>query len=171
MNPINAKLKKTSGIILVITRIVGAVLLLITAYATYMTFSYANSGSSRNPVNLIALAVQDGIRLLTVIAALFIASSLLKSIKRDYTPFTAKNVKRLKLIALLVAAMEPFNIIFGLASKLFYSTIPTDSEEPAAYIISTHSGGLFIAIGLIVFCIALVFDYGAKLQQQSDETL
>ena len=42
--------------------------------------------------------------------------------------------------------------------------------EASGFAINTQ-GGLIIAVGLITYCIALVFHYGIALQNQVDETL
>jgi len=108
------------------------------------------------------------IGVLLVIATLIFAFMLLHSIKNDETPFNGKNVTHLKIIAVLLIALEPYLIIVQWIFHNFYPIVLSDGIS-----IETHSsmGGSIIAAGLVVYYIALVFDYGISLQQQVDETL
>lgn len=102
-----------------------------------------------------------------VLAVLFIASGLLRTIRSDSTPFTKENASRLKRIAVLLVAVEPMQMI---CSVVFNALRPLTAAGQKVVEVRSM-GGMVIALGLIVFCIALVFEYGTDLQKQSDETL
>ena len=106
--------------------------------------------------------------------------TFLMSIKKDETPFNIKNVRRLKIIAVLL-------MIFEAGSYLgqFLSTRIHNAEYGVIYICTIIDGehigdpfsgystlsGVVFATGLVIYCIALVFQYGITLQEQIDETL
>ncbi len=95
-------------------------------------FDTGTSGGTAAAAALLAwiLAMMGGV--FAVLLRMF------RDIRRGETPFEEKNVRRLKVVALLAVLM------------LNSSTI---------------------ALGAAFWCIALVFDYGCRLQQQADETL
>ena len=102
-------------------------------------------------------------------AAIFVFSLLiLYTVKNHETPFHKKNVIRLKIIAGLLAALEPYLLLLQRLSHLFYPIIVDDGIKVEVY---SSMGGMVFATGLVVYCISLVFDYGISLQTQVDETL
>jgi len=106
---------------------------------------------------------------LILLAILVFALILLRSIKTAETPFALKNVKLLKAIALLLVVLEPCSSFIQWVMGQLH---PIDLG--GGTVIATSGlqlGGVFLATGLVVYCIALVFEYGISLQQQADETL
>jgi len=101
-------------------------------------------------------------------ASLFTGFSLLHSIRKEETPFTKKNATKLKIIALLLVIYEIYVII---SQCIIFSTYFRFEEPKYNVIMETSFGGAVIVLGLIVYCIALVFEYGITLQNQVDETL
>ena len=69
--------------------------------------------------------------------------TLFRNINRDYSPFVSDNVRLIKIIAVFVAV-----IVLVEAGVI-----------PA------------ILIGLMLWAVALLFDYGCELQNESDEIL
>jgi len=106
---------------------------------------------------------------LILLAVLIIALVLLRSIKAAETPFALKNVKLLKTIAILLVILEPcFDVVQWVTAQLH----PIDSGDGTVIAsLGLQLGGVILATGLVVYCIALVFEYGISLQQQVDETL
>ena len=92
----------------------------------------------------------------------FISLMLLLAIKKDETPFNLKNVKRLKIIAIVLVIYEP---IFIILNQIQYRHYEIQHESGIMFT------GLLMTAGLIVYCVALVFQYGISLQNQVDETL
>lgn len=89
---------------------------------------------------------------------LFLA--LLRSIWTDETPFHFTNVRRMKVLALLLILFWPYgNLVIWCQVRLTGRTFS-----------SVSPGASFLA-GLGIYCVALVFQYGVALQTQSDETL
>lgn len=101
------------------------------------------------------------------LAVLFFVSRFLQSIKSGDTPFTAKNVRRLKTVSILLIAVEPVQLIF---QSVLNAVRPLTADGKKMVTVSS-AGGIVLILGLVVFCLALVFEYGAELQKQSDETL
>lgn len=116
---------------------------------------------------------------------------LLRSIRRDASPFTALSVKRLKGISAVLAGMGAALFATDLARWLLPQEMPPAavSTTPGAADASTavytvaftagrgilpafsQSAFLLLAVAAVVWCVALAFAYGVTLQAQSDETL
>ena len=125
--------------------------------------------------------------ILFVFVSLAMSMSLLYSIKQDASPFSYKNVKKLKIIAVLLIAFEPlhylsqwvFNRLFPTfiegAELIIHTSLgdATPIADATAVMVASYTtlGGVVLAAGLIVYCVALVFQYGISLQNQVDETL
>jgi len=107
-----------------------------------------------------------------VLATMAISLSLLFTIKRNETPFSRTVVKRLKSLALLLIAYEPVTLI---GSRIIRFDLPVfEGYIDGAYTMITTVPsfvGFIMAAGLVVYCVAHIFDYGLFLQQQVDETL
>lgn len=110
-----------------------------------------------------------------VLAVLWLGARLLATARAEAGPFTTANVKRLKGMGLLLVGMELLEMV--LAPTLYRYVWHWDETARFDYAlmtggyISNAMGGLIIAIGLVVYCLALVFEYGVALQRQDDETL
>ena len=105
---------------------------------------------------------------LIILAILTVALILLFSIKKGETPFNPKNVKRLKVIAILLALIEPYLFITEWVFNKYYPIVLSDNTTTTIHF---SLGGCVLASGLVVYCIALIFEYGISLQKQADETL
>ena len=103
-----------------------------------------------------------------MLASLIINFSLLHSIRKEETPFTKKNASKLKVVALLLIAYE---IYVTISQRILYSVFLRFENPNHSVVIETSLGGVIIVLGLVVYCIALVFEYGITLQNQVDETL
>jgi len=97
-----------------------------------------------------------------IIAILFVTSSIFRSIKLEGTPFTKKNSNKIKIVSLLLIANET---VMPALQLLFYALF-----LPASGATATFTFGNII-VAAIFFCLALIFDYGSQLQQESDELL
>ena len=102
-----------------------------------------------------------------VLAILAIALVTLFSTRVDETPFNSRNVRRLKVMAVLLVIFEPF---IYLSSSIMRKLYPVTIGDVT---IEAHStiGGIALTAGLVVYCVSLVFEYGISLQRQVDETL
>lgn len=98
----------------------------------------------------------------TVLAALaiYLVHAVFAEIRRGCTPFSGRNIVRIKKVAAVAAVLS----IVGSCSDglVDYYTI----GAPAWRVNVT---GLIIAA--VIYCISLIFDYGCELQRESDETL
>ena len=97
---------------------------------------------------------------------LFITGRIFWDISRDCSPFSMKHVKKLKLIAKLLVILTLLKPICRAVSTLLFSSWGGESEM---MLISFDIGTLVFAA--VLYCLALIFEYGAELQQQADETL
>jgi hypothetical protein len=89
----------------------------------------------------------------------------LQTLKKK-SPFVRENVKRLKIVSALLIAVEPVQFLFQWISNTVRPAVNGQKE-----VMVTSFGGIIFVLGLAVFCLALVFEYGIELQKQSDETL
>jgi len=95
-------------------------------------------------------------------AILFVMSFIFKDISREGAPFTKKNSNRIRMISILLITqtlvIPPLQF---LAAKLL--------SPVTNVLVSINLGSILVAATF--FCLALIFEYGAELQRQSDETL
>ena len=87
--------------------------------------------------------------------------SLLRSFWTSETPFRLAIVRRMKALALLLIFCEPYSrLVIWCQFRLTGHTTASVS----------FSIGNILA-GLVLYCVALIFQYGVALQAQADETL
>lgn len=99
-------------------------------------------------------------------------SLIFKDIANSETPFTMKQVKRLRLIALFTLIDVIINFIFstgllGITSNIVGTLGVVSSEY------TNHATiNLFEAFGaLVVFCLSFAFEYGFLLQEDCNDTV
>ena len=114
-----------------------------------------------------ASVITTVIGVLIIFPALIISLSLLHSAKSDVSPFNIKNVKKLKMIAVLLVMFEPYFYVSEWVCNKYYAIVIEGMT------LETHSSvlGIVFSAGLVVYCVSLIFEYGISLQQQVDETL
>lgn len=89
------------------------------------------------------------------------AGLIFRSIANAESPFIVENVKHLKRIAWGIALMAVVpTVVSGMASVLLGGVTFSVNLELA-----------YIVLTVLFFCLAAIFDYGAELQRESDETL
>ena len=98
-----------------------------------------------------------------VAAILFMASFIFKGISHEKTPFTQKNSNRLKVISLLLVALGALVPPLQMLLLLVF-------ENHTADIYFSINIGYFVFAAMF-YCLALIFEYGAELQREADETL
>ena len=110
---------------------------------------------------IVALSIAVIIMSAFMFVIFLFAYQIFNEISKNAMPFNEKYVKRIKQIGILIAVMTLVgNTVDAAASaKIGVSTLG----------ICTDSTG--IAFGIIIYCLAFIFDYGCMLQKQSDETL
>ena len=96
------------------------------------------------------------------IAILIITNRIFKDISREYTPFLPKNIKRMKKLAVLLIIDSFIASPIDIAIRQSYSMPKTYSSDLSSEM---------IVLAVVIYCFALIFQYGVELQQQSDETL
>lgn len=119
------KIQKTSKILAVCLRMLCIMLLLVTmaeiaailwlsqmsgdeipaAINTMSSILLHTDHSNYGKSDLIITFSGEIVRLCLIMVILFIAGGIFKDISKDYTPFVAKHMKRLKRISLLIAGM------------------------------------------------------------------
>ncbi len=116
------------------------------------------------------------------------AALLLRSITRDDSPFTLRAVRRLKGMSLMLACTAAVTFAADVARLLQRGTSALMTTVASSYGVADSTAGIYVveiavapplsmstflmlAVAVVVWCVALVFEYGVSLQQQSDETL
>lgn len=95
-------------------------------------------------------------------AILWCLSSVFRRIRMDESPFTNVCCRRIRWIGLLIAGLYVYRNV--VENAVFFIFGPSTAR------IWTSGLGL-VLIGGVVLCLSCMFEYGAVLQQQADETL
>ena len=182
MNAVQMKIQKTSRVVSIVTKIlyvfltvilsaevIGIVWLIVLPDSssvklgnmTIISPAAFNGGASTKKMipPLLGLAIRQTFAL----SILILTHQIFKDISREYTPFLEKNFKRMQEIALILlfsSLLEP-SLFSGLSS---FSLVPYLA-------IDIWPDYELIIFAVIVYCFAMIFQYGSALQQQSDETL
>ncbi len=96
-----------------------------------------------------------------VIVSLHMVKALMKSLKECETPFSEKVIKNMTRFAISLICVVALKIILG----GFWSTFLVGTR----YEISIDLTSVLLVA--VIYILIIVFKYGAKLQQESDETL
>jgi hypothetical protein len=166
-----AKLQRTSGYVSTVTlivmifvtilMIVSAILLIVCVFNAELLHEIAEAaeimeGDVKIMLGLIILS------LVFVDAIMYIAYKMFNDIKKSYTPFKKENSKRLMQISYLLII---YSIVLPIISAVVGGCVDLNNEMTIDF------NPVFIAVAVIFYCMSLVFGYGTKLQQESDETL
>ena len=93
----------------------------------------------------------------------FFVASLLRSTWVEETPFSAKNIRRLKLLALALLLFEPVCKLAAWCQRGITGHMFLYNTENIWF--------FFYPMAIIIYILALVFQYGVVLQTQADVTL
>lgn len=88
----------------------------------------------------------------------FEVRAVMVSITREHSPFTLANAARMKVLSLTYL---PFSVLlagFGILGNASFQTV-----------LFTFLGCILVSV--VMYCLTIVFRYGAQLQKESDETL
>lgn len=176
MQTLEDKLKKRSGIIAAVSLVIGAFLLLdfiVSLIALLWLLISSPESSQFYQFLLIALHANskgvlcaeisiDMVSALMLMLIIRHAYLFFKSTKNNARPFKADNIIKLKKAGI---GMIVYAFVEVIARKGFYASFA--DSAPASQV----PDPAFIIAALLLFAIALIFEYGALLQQLSDETL
>lgn len=100
------------------------------------------------------------IQLALILVLLLTLNKMFTDISKSHSPFEEKQVLRIKRVALLTLIIcilsNAFDFIGGYIVK---------------GVIAPGINLFWIVIAIVIYCLAFIFDYGCKLQTESDETL
>ncbi|MEG2686685.1 MAG: hypothetical protein RR954_06165 [Christensenellaceae bacterium] len=99
---------------------------------------------------------------LFLLFTLITAYPIFRSIRNGASPFSNQSTKRLKKVAITAFVCA---IVNPIARAGFYATFATETG------LSKMMNPDFIVLAILLFAVAVVFDYGAELQRQADEKL
>ena len=110
----------------------------------------------------IGLIFSAFITTLTATISLFILLSLMKSIKKCETPFSLGIIKKMKVFAISLLPIAVASTVSNSLGATFVS-----SNDNLCIIVNW---GMLVA-AIVLFVLVRIFEYGVKLQTESDETL
>lgn len=122
----------------------------------------ANNGTTISiaPQSLLIMFAFMLVDTLLIAAMIYIIHAIFDDIKKGDTPFLHQNTTRIKSIAIIT-------IILGIVGS--YSDALVDYYTVGE--LTWRVNVIGVIIGIIIYCISLIFSYGCDLQQESDETL
>ena len=111
--------------------------------------------------NIMAALITTFVFLVSVTVALFMLKALMKSLKNCKTPFAEDVIKNMTRFATSLVCVMILDIIIS----ILWSALSTG----LSYNTSVNLGSVLLVA--VIYVLIVVFKYGAKLQQESDETL
>lgn len=163
--------KKYKRTALVLSVVVGLVLLWFTyqqVRGIHITLTFGNNTFGGADASIYSFFAISFATLPIMLASLVISLSLLNSIRKEITPFTKRNVTKLKVVALLLVTFEACVFV---SQRIIYTHFFRFENPDHLFIMEASLSGVVMVLGFVVYCIALVFEYGISLQNQVDETL
>ncbi len=176
---LNLKIKKSSRIATVLARITGIVGIMGSIFALFlmvmvivddsafttllptgMTVDTMDGYLIQTPGDYIAGFTNGIAQFMIYSACAFIAAGIFKRISEDGMPFKSENSKSLKVIGILIIAASVVPSILAAIAGALAGPV---TEVRMIFNIDTAM------IGALFFMIAMIFDYGAKLQQENDD--
>ena len=160
------------GIVLILAMVLQIVLVIIApsldieADANIIDVWGANMIMDGSLDNFRALMIVTMLSAGIMAAILFVASFVFKDIRREGTPFAKKNSNKIKVLSLLILAKA---IIIPPLQCL--AVIILTSMDDASTLFDFNLDLGYLVVAAVFFCLALIFEYGAELQRQADETL
>lgn len=155
-----SKLKSTTK---VFTVIAGIILLAFILYGCFSLRKISLSSTAE-----VLQLISNLLLLLISIIIMVNVILLLHNISSGETPFTVKNVNKLKWISIFLIAYEPISMLMQF---IINKTIWITNSGKVVTTTFTSFGGMIFVTGLAALGLTMVFRYGVELQRQSDETL
>lgn len=144
-------------------------IVLILAMADLLAPGMLAISSSFGWFALLAMAVHA----IPFLAIVKLVANMLRDVSKGETPFSLKQVKRIRWIALLILADVILSALFspGVIGMISAGTLDMGymATSQTSNFVSINVSELFFAG--VLLCLSLVFQYGMLLQKFSDETL
>ena len=170
------RLKRTSSLFSVASLIIAVLLLVAVVAVVVAGLTVAFSDSLMNRLqeeiapetfvrNDIYLLVAAACMCIPLIALMFfLAHKLFGNVNASGTPFSDDNVRILKLVSYLMIILAVVSIAAE-GMVVFNSSWASDAVQLGG------GGFILIVMAVLFYFMAHVFEYGAALQKESDETL
>lgn len=169
-----ARLRKVAKVISVAFKIVFVVYcfvwLAIIVLFGVLAFFPELLGISSSGVLPFVMCIVFGLLIGTLIR---IATLVFVDVAKGESPFTKRQVKRIRWVAIIFLAYAVIEMVFPSGQA---SLVQEGSLHVGYSVASETSDSIYINPGMlgaaiIFYCLSLVFEYGTLLQQLSDETL
>ena len=112
--------------------------------------------------DMICLLSSSIVSMIITTATLYYLGAIFKAIQNNGSPFDIGNITRLKRAAIGIALLSIVPSLTGVAVGAMLGT---------AGLAGLHIEVTHIAMAFFFLCLAYIFEYGAELQEQFDETL
>jgi len=161
-----AEMKKLKRTALVMFGIVSVLLLGNLAYIDYLIWIRLPAAALGIQPLLALSNIITLISFAAIIVFFVISLTLLYAIRKEETPFTLGNVKRLKAIAGMLVLLELCQYLVGLID-LHYHPHMNGYGETATIVLLP--GVTMLVAGLLIYCVALAFQAQVALGMMSEE--
>ena len=143
----------------------------------YMLFQGVHDYSSGALIPAVSAVCKYALEMTIALIVIWIMKSMFGEMSHGAAPFSSAQAHRLRAAAVLLllhALVEAVNspaflMVIGLGDAALGATIGSASAEGAARFIPINAGDIVLAI--VLFCAALIVEYGSLLQKLSDDTL
>lgn len=122
------------------------------------TFCDLTGISDRDTVTLAAACLESIVVFGVGSATVFITEKIVKSIYSEHSPFTAENADRMMVLCYMFLVTSVVMLVLEYLAR-----------KNVATTIIIFMGLLFVTV--VIYALKLVFQYGAALQEESDQTL
>lgn len=167
-----SRIRRLSGIanmLIVIIQIILVVTLVVSVVAFVVNRAVYHTSA-------VFVGVSSLVGVVGVMGVMVLLSGLMKSLRNQRTPFDLQNAKRLRGVGVFLMGLAVVQFITDVVVAFSVSVMEVPSASGTVTVgfrsVAFHYTSLvLVVLGLAVLCISLAFEYGALLQQQSDETL
>ena len=115
---------------------------------------------------VISMMAYGAVMLVILSLIMLLCERVLSTVTEDGSPFVEENVSRIKSIAILTAVS---GVVPAFVSQIVRGVFALVNKTSDDLMVEVELG--IVLVALVIWCVALIFEYGVTLQQRDDETL
>lgn len=150
---------------------------ILVATGAILAFTLCSGAVQDNVISIASSCLKMVLESSVLFFMVWVLLSIFKDISKGSSPFTRRQARRLRIAALLQIAHAAFSAvmspvvleIMGFEAVALGAMVGSSSTEGMARFIPINVGDIVLAV--VLFCAALIVEYGSLLQQLSDDTL
>lgn len=147
------------------------------AVAILMVINGATNYPSESASAALMGLLSFGVSAVVTLFMIWVLAKIFQDMSKGLSPFSLKQARRLRFASALqiihaiysTVASPAFLQVFGLDEMAIGATLGIASVEAGSRFIPINAGDIVLAI--VLFCAALIVEYGSLLQKLSDDTL